>query len=361
MDKVNKEFPVLRRAIYVNTPVYGAISDRLLEWRQEHDLDFLLRGSEMRQQSLAVISDARTAVGDFFGCTRNNVALVTNFSSGLNMFLAGLDKNLKVLLLDNDYPSLAWPFESWGFEIVRTEINENLEATIKEVVAKEKIAILALSVVQWQSGIMIDLNFLKRLKQAHPNLIIIGDGTQFLGTTNFNFQDSAFDVLGASGYKWLLAGYGNGFMLFKDKVADFCDIRTIGFNAASTNFENKNTIPFARRFEPGHLACLNFGSLKFSLEFLTKIGKDKIEKQNKNLSEKAKLAFEELGLLSEAVVRRKMHSTIFNIKGDERLFNHLIENNVVCAQRGDGIRMGFHFYNTQNELDTIIEIIKRAP
>ena len=79
------------------------------------------------------------------------------------------------------------------------------------------------------------------------------------------FEDSGLDVLGASSYKWLLAGYGNGFMLFKDRVKEFSKVETIGFNAANTNPELKNSIRFAKHFEPGHLDTLNFGTLKHSL------------------------------------------------------------------------------------------------
>jgi len=360
MEKIRKEFPVLKRSIYVNTPVFGPLYDSLLQWRQEHDLDFLLRASEMRTKSLALISDTRTTVGQYFGCKRENVALLNNFSSGLNMLLEGLDKSQKVLLLENDYPSVDWPFQTRGFQISHVKIDENLESTILEAIQKENISILALSLVQWQNGIKIDLDFLKNLKRDFPQVMIIADGTQFLGTTNFDFENSAIDVLGASAYKWLLSGYGNGFMLFKDTVKDTCELRTIGFNAANAVPDKKDQIRFARRFEPGHLSCLNFGSLKFSLKFLEQIGKEKIEAQNQKLSQIAKEEFAKLGLLENMVTRRKEHSTIFNIKGDDTLFNHLTAEGVVCAQRGDGIRLGFHFYNTENELKEVITILKKS-
>jgi len=360
MEKIRKQFPILRQYIYANTPVFGPLYDDLLEWRQERDLDFLLKGSGMRNETLKTLSDTRTTIGRYFDCKRENVALINNFSSALNMLLEGLDKSEKVLLLENDYPSVDWPFESRAFPISYTKIDEDLEANIRAAVDREDITILALSVVQWQNGIKIDLQFLKDLKRENPNLLIIADGTQFLGTTNFSFEDSAIDVIGASAYKWLLAGYGSGFMLFKDAVQERCALKTIGFNAANANSEKRDTIRFARRFEPGHLACLNFGSLNFSLYFLEDIGKDKIEAQNQKLSTKAKRELTELGLLQEAVVARKDHSTIFNIKGDDALFQHLTENDVVCAQRGDGIRLGFHFYNTEKDLDAIVGILKAA-
>ncbi len=359
MNNIAAHFPVLENQIYVNTPVFGSIPEGLYKWRQEHDHDFLLHASGMRTRTLETISNTRTAVSHYFGCKRDNVALVPNFSTALNILLEGMDNKQKVLLLENDYPSVDWPFMKRGFPISYVKIDAVLEANILNAVKNEKISILVLSVVQWQNGIKIDLGFLKQLKIDYPDLIIIGDGTQFLGTTNFNFESSAFDVIGASAYKWLLAGYGCGFMLFKDTVQQQCELKTIGFNAANAIHDKRDVIRFARRFEPGHLACTTFGSLGYSLSYLAGIGKDKIEAQNQKLSEKFKIEFSELGLLQDAVVARKNHSTIFNIKGDTTLFNHLIKNNVVCAQRGDGIRMGFHFYNTEAEIDAIVAILKK--
>jgi len=135
-------------------------------------------------------------------------------------------------------------------------------------------------------------------------------------------------------------------------------LNTTGFNAANGDLQKKDSIRFAKQFEPGHLSCLNFGSLKFSLDFLTRVGLDDITKHNKMLSQKAKQAFEDLGLLNKDMAVRFEHSTIFNIKGDEAVFNRLIQNNVLCAQRGKGIRLSFHFYNTQNEIDEIVSILK---
>lgn len=360
MEKARKEFPVLRNQVYLNTPVYGPLYDSLLEWRQEHDLDFLLKASDMRQKSLRILSETRTSVGEYFGCKRENVALINNFSTGLNMLLEGLEPTQKVMLLENDYPSVDWPFASRGFPTTYVAMDAHLEERIWEAFKEEPVSILALSLVQWQNGLKIDLDFLQQLKKEYPELLIIADGTQFLGTTNFNFETSAIDVLGASTYKWLLAGYGSGFMLFKDRVGVRCTIKTIGFNAANAQPELQNKARFARRFEPGHLSCLNFGSLKFSLDFLSRLGKDAIANHNKSLADRAKQEFVELGLLSPLIVDRKEHSTIFNIKGDDSLFEHLMARDVVCAQRGNGIRVGFHFYNTEADIDVLVRILKTA-
>ncbi|MGB5459181.1 MAG: aminotransferase class V-fold PLP-dependent enzyme, partial [Eudoraea sp.] len=113
-------------------------------------------------------------------------------------------------------------------------------------------------------------------------------------------------------------------------------------------------------FEPGHLDSLNFGSLKCALGILNDIGMKEITAHNENLSKKASKGFSELGLLNKDIIHRNQHSTIFNIKGNNTLFNHLREENIVCSRRGEGIRLSFHHYNTVEEIDSILEIIRKV-
>lgn len=358
MQKIIKQFPVLSQYTYVDTATSGLLYDGLLDWRQEHDLDFLIGGSKMKMKGHVLISETRNTIGKFFGCKADNVALVPNFSIGLNLLLEGMEARRNVLLLEGDYPSVNWPLESRGHTIYYLKVTDSLEENIYDRIKKDNINVLALSLVQWLNGIKIDLEFLRNLKKDFPDLLIIADGTQFLGTEIFNFEDSGIDVLGASSYKWLLGGYGNGFMLFADGTHAKFKCKSTGFNAADGNMEAKEKVSFAKQFEPGHLDTFNFGSLNYSLGFLSDIGMDTISDQIKKLSLKAKGALENLGLLEESVIKRKDHSSIFNIRGDKDLYAKFMDHDVVCAQRGNGIRLSFHFYNTENEIDKIIGILK---
>ncbi|MEZ4971400.1 MAG: aminotransferase class V-fold PLP-dependent enzyme [Flavobacteriaceae bacterium] len=360
MQKIIKQFPILSQYTYVDTASSGLLYDSLLDWRQEHDLDFLIGGSKMKMKSLQLFSETKNTIGNFFGCKMDNVALVPNFSIGLNLLLEGMGGKRNVLLLEGDFPSVNWPFESRGHATHYLEVTESLEENIYDRIKLDNINVLALSLVQWLNGIKVDLEFLVNLKKDFPDLLIIADGTQFLGTEIFNFEGSGIDVLGASSYKWLLGGYGNGFMLFEDNAPAKFMCRSTGFNAADGDMEAREKVSFAKQFEPGHLDTFNFGSLNFSLGFLSDIGMDNITEQIKKLSLKAKGELEDLGLLEASVVKRKGHSSIFNIPGDKDMYAKLRDLDVVCAQRGNGIRLSFHFYNTENEIDKIVGILKRG-
>ena len=357
MEDLIKHFPALETCTYLNTASNGVIPKPVIEWRRQHDLDLMNHASVFRDKHKLHIEQIRRTVAGFFDVSANETALVPNFSFGINTVLEGLPKKHKILLLKNDYPSVNWPVETRDFNVCYAEIDENLEKNIEEAVEKHKPDVFMFSIVQWLNGIKIDFEFLKQLKSYHPNLLLIADGTQYLGAEDFSFADNAIDVVGASAYKWLTAGYGNGFIMVKESAVEHIFPRTIGFNSAE-RFESLPTeTAFMKHFEPGHQDTLNYGSLEQAMLFQEKLGKEKLYQSIDSLSAKTKERFAELGLLKNDTLLREKHSSIFNLKGDMILFQKLRENNIICSPRGGGIRVSFHYYNTEAELDKLTEVI----
>lgn len=294
----------------------------------------------------------------FFGGKTENTFLVPNCSFGLNTFLDGLSGTHKFLLFEGDYPSVNYPVESRGFECDYVKIDEHAEAQISAKIKTFNPTVLAISLVQYTNGIKISLEFIKELKLANPDLLILVDGTQFCGTARFNFESSGIDVLITSGYKWMLAGYGNGFVLLKDDVATHLyQDRTTRPMPVEVFLKGRSMLSLC--FEPGHLDTLNFGTLNESVLFMEKLGIDYIEDKINTLAQKAKLAFTELGLLSASVADRKQHSSIFNLDLSDEVIASLAAANIISLSRGKGLRVGFHFYNTEADLDHLLQVIKR--
>lgn len=359
MKNFRKQFPLLEQYTYLNTAASGLLSEDLLEFRQDHDLDLLVSASIMREQQDKILSKVRESIGGFFNCAPNRVALTPNFSYGFNTLMEGVPTPKKVLLLENDYPSINWAVESRGFETCTARIDEYLESNISKAVLEHKPDILAFSLVQYINGIKIDLDFLSRLKLDYPDMLIFADGTQYCGTEHFDFEASGIDVLGASGYKWMNAGYGNAFFLFKESVAGKVAPKSLGFNSLQGKYKPQEG-NFIGRFEPGHQDTFNFGSLGAAIQLIKKIGMDTIEAQVKSLAREAKLAFEKEDLLEQSVVQRALHSSIFNIRGNEALFQQLNQNNIICSRRGEGLRISFHYFNTLNDLDKLMEVLRKS-
>ena len=351
-------FPVLRNNTYLNTAGTGLLSEDLLEWRQEHDLDFLIGGSQAKANAHILLKETRETIAKFFNFSSDNVALIPSFSQGLNLLLEGLGSNEKVLLLQDDYPSLNWPFEGRDFKIDHLIIGPDLEQRIYEEIKSNHHTVFACSTVQWLNGLKIDFEFIKRLKHDFPEIIIIIDGTQYCGTEYFDFGGSGVDIMGASGYKWLLSGYGNAFLMVKPEVQHRFNLRSSGFGSGRNAKYQKDGRTFCKRLEPGHLDSLCFGSLQFSMKFLMRLGLETIGKHNEGLRNLFRTTAMEYQILEPYLAERKHHGTIFNIPGDEKLFQKLAARSIVCAQRGGGVRVSFHFYNTISNVNDVLTVVK---
>lgn len=350
------QFPVLGKCTYLNTANSGLLSTPIASWRTKHDKEFMDLGSEFRAAPALFFQKVRENLARLFMAKAENTYLVPNFSFGLNTYLDGLESNHTFLLLSGDYPSVNYPITSRGFKHDFVEIGENLEERILDKIRSVKPTIFAFSLVQYVSGIKLSEAFLKTLKLEFPHLFLIADGTQFCGTAPFSFENAALDVLISSGYKWMLGGYGNGFVFMKNEAKNLIyKKRKINSLPTEPFLQGKDHLLMC--FEPGHLDTLSFGSLNQSITNLNSLGLEKIEYDTQTLTQKAKKAFGERGLLTGAVLEREEHSTILSLTLTPQMLEKIQNANIICSARGAGTRFSFHYYNTENELDKLLEAL----
>lgn len=359
MKDLQDFFPALAETVYLNSAASGLLPRPVFEWRRDHDRKLLTEPGGSRNRTIRLLHEVKTTIGEYLGSSPKEIALIPNFSIGINMVLEGLVPGQKIMVLENEYPSVDWPVMTRDFEIIRVAADENLENNIQQAVEHYRPDIFLFSIVQWISGIKIDLEYLKVLKSYNPGLLLIADGTQYIGTEKFDFSKSPLDVLAASSYKWLHAGFGNGFLLIKPEIRSRILPKTIGFHSAEDFDSAIEDTEYMKHFEPGHLDTLNFGSLQQAVEFVKMLGAEKCFQQIAGLSASAKSMFAELNLLENHTLLRENHSSIFNIKGDELLFEKLKKNKIRASFRGKGIRVSFHYYNSMEDLEYLLEVIQK--
>ena len=355
MENFEKLFPALQRCTYLNTAASGLLSSPVQEFRRNHDQDFYNSGGIVKEHQEEELRAVREVVGRFFSCAAQRLALVPNFSSGFETLITQMNPKQKVLLLRGDYPSVNQAVERRGFRICYVELGKDLEERILDAIESEAPDIFAFSLVQYISGIRLDPQFLKHVKGNHPDLLLFADGTQFCGVESFSFDDSGIDVLGASAYKWLNAGYGNGFLLFSSSM-DTVIPGTTGFQPLRGKHKPHQG-DLIGRFEPGHRDTLSFGSLKTALELMEKIGMARIEELVRRNASHARAALEDRNLLDDVIVKRECHAPIYNISGDDTLFQKLRNRNIHCSRRGNGIRLSFHYFNTDQDIERLLQVL----
>mgnify|MGYP001200175140 CR=1 FL=1 len=339
----SENFPLLTKGVYLNTAYVGLMSKPMADFRNKYENKFLYQGGNYKSDAYSSLEMTHHSLARFFGLTPDHIFVVPNFSFGIRQAIDLLPKKLNVLLIEDDYPSLISAFHEREFKIHKIPMQAELEKGIEKRLAKNDIDVLALSIVQYSTGLLIDIDYLKNLKKQHPNLILIGDGTQFLGAHAFHFNTSPFDVLAASGYKWLLAGFGNGVLMISEFYLDRIQKQVTTLNERIFN---------------GHFNILATASLHFAIKFFEKQDFDSLIKQKGVLTEKVKNSLTENGYINPWVSKRKQHSSIFILEGDKTLYRTLVQNKIQCVLRGKGVRISFHYYNKEEDLNRLIEVLK---
>lgn len=349
-------FPILNHYTYLNTANSGILSVELAQWRTKHDQEFIAGGSIFKMNQAYIYDELRGNIGKLVKAKKENVFLTQNFSVGFNNVINGLNKNHRFLILNEDYPSVLFPITSAGFECIQVDINAATEENIIAAIEKHKPTVFAFSVVQYISGYRLNPDFIIKLKAAYPDLLLIGDGTQFCGTTDFDFQSSGLDALITSGYKWLLAGYGNGFTVFSDQLKEqLFEDRKKAIIPAIPFLHGRDYLSLT--FEPGHLDSLNFGSLNESIKMLLNLGLDNIEKHNQKLCDKARYELHNRGLIPDFLALQQYPSNIMSLPLAQTTVKKFEEAKIVCSPRGAGTRISFHVYNTDRDLNKLLEVI----
>lgn len=353
-----EHFNTAEEIIYLNTPGNGLIPKETLLWRENWDKQFFAIQSDKRDQQSQFLAGVKQTVADFFNAELTSTFLTPNFSFAYASLIDLLPKHYSYLVIEDEYPSLAYPIISRRLKKFTIRANENLEEQITESVDEHNPDVLVISVVQYISGLKIDLEFIKKLKKANPGLLIIADGTQFLGTEKFSFKDSGFDAIATSGYKWLLSGFGNGFLLINDQFKKRLEnlIHELP-QPKELMWEGRSIL--STFFEPGHQDNLSHGTLQQSLLLLQKLGMENIQNHSQQTCNQAYELFEERGLLLPLIKARKTRSRVINLQIDPALYPLLLKNGVKCFPRGTGIRIGIHLYNDIQDIQSLLNIIEK--
>lgn len=309
-----------------------------------------------RETQLPVV---RGNIAKLTGGHSSNIALLPNFSWGMNGIVHTLKGDEKVLLYKQDYPSLTEPFKINGFDIAWIDDTDGFTisiAALKETLLTEKIDVLAISHVQWMSGYKLNLQEVGAFCKAN-NILFIVDATQSLGAIPTDVAGCHIDVYIASTYKWLNAGFGTAVMHLSDKFLNTYTPKVGGNNSYTMQDGKPVYIPGINSFEPGHPNMYGLAVLNSAITNRLAQGVATVQEHNMRLTQ---LLLDELQQLDVKLIGE--HSTenrasIVFIEDAPGLWDKLKEHHIVVSLRGN-IRISMHHYNTEADIQKLVAVLK---
>ncbi len=353
--KVRKEFKALKKSTYLNTAATGLIPYSLIDNVHQLYQEHAEEGAKAAERWAIEMENIRKNVADFIGASPEEIAIVPNMSIAVN-WLALMLKPLKNIgFVENDFPSLKSPFDIHGFETKEIKLSKKGKLNIKAI-EKINTHIFAMSHVQWQTGFKIDINTISKICKEKKQLFIL-DATQSLGTCNIDVKKNNVDILLASGYKWMMSGFGICIMYVKKEIlekypSEYC----WQYRAA---FEGLNAFKNAKRFEIGHERHESFFRLNTSVNFIRKIGIKNIEKRVIKLKNYLYQKLKENNIAIVSNYASIHQSQIVIIEGGNKEQKKLEQQNIFVSNRGTGLRIAVHFYNNKKDIDRLIQGLKK--
>jgi selenocysteine lyase/cysteine desulfurase len=203
--------------------------------------------------------------------------------------------------------------------------------------------------VQSADGRVADLEAIRAAASANGVLTLV-DATQAAGW--FPIDATEFDFLVAGAYKWLLSPRGTAFMTVRPELIERILPLYAGWYAGDSPWESiygppLRLAPDARRFDlsPGWLAWV--GTVP-ALRLLVEVGVDAIHDHNVGL---ANSFLRQLG-------REPTDSAIVSLDlGPD--FDRSRLDGLMVAYRAGRLRVGFHLYNTSDDVSRLVAVIRR--
>jgi len=359
--KIQQYYPNQHNRVYLDTPSLGLISSTGVDLMNEFTRSLYLDGSIRSEAFLQVdLPRIRKKIGSFLEAELDEIALIPNFSFGLNALIPALKKYRNVLLLEGDYPSLTQPFVLNDFEIAWVHAQEGFYFDlnrIQETIEKKKIKVVAVSEVQYLTGYCMDIEALGNICKNNGTLLIV-DGTQSLGAIPYSFRHSSADIYITSNYKWMNAGLGTGIMLLKSDFLASHEPMIGGFGSFIQKDGEWKYAPSIASYEPGHMNMGGYLILEDAMDIKMKLGIKNIHRHNKELLDLLLNGLEHLKVEIIGPYDNKYRSSIVCLKDEVSISSALKKHNIISKTRNDAIRLGLHFYNTEADIQKIIEALE---
>jgi selenocysteine lyase/cysteine desulfurase len=375
MIDLAEQFPQEPGLSYLNHAAVAPWPRRAAEAVERFARENVERGAEHYPDWLRIESQLREQLRQLINAPSvEDIALVKNTSEGLSMVAYGLSwkPGDRVVISDQEFPSNRIVWESLadqGVEVDAVDLSagETPEEALLEALG-DHTRLLAISAVQYASGLRLDLQALGEACREHGVLFCV-DAIQAIGATVFDTRQMQADFVVADGHKWMLGPEGLGLFYSRAPLRERLRLYEYGWHMVRQpgDYDRKDweVSRSARRFECGSPNLLGAAALHASTGLLLEYGMGDVEIDVlKNVSYLIESLDDIKGVrvLSDTQPGRYAGIVTFaheGIKAPE-LYERLRAARVVCAQRGGGIRLSPHFYTPREQLDRALDVIETA-
>ncbi|MGO4441990.1 aminotransferase class V-fold PLP-dependent enzyme [Mycobacterium sp. 2YAF39] len=290
------------------------------------------------------VNAGRAGYAALTGRAVDSVVMAGTVSSALALVAAAVADGARVVTLPGEFTSTTFPFAAQAHRGV----------TVTELPADELVTaagdfdVIAVSLVQSASGAVLDIDTLRRHVEGTETLTVI-DVTQALGWKRVELD--WVDVTVSAVYKWLLSPRGTAWMSLSDRLSGAMTPHAANWYAGESPWETIYGLPLrladsARRFDvsPTWFSALGAG---LALPWLASLDGGAVQAHCLGLANRLRAELD-LPQQDSAIVSLPIEGA-----GEK-----LQRAGIRASVRAGAIRVGFHLYNNENDLDRLLDALR---
>lgn len=359
-DDIRKQFPVTESSTYLNAAAAGPLSRLTSQAASEYYRQMMDDGDTHWDEWLEKREEVRRKVAAFINAEPDEVALTTNTSSGMNVIVDALETRGEVISCDLEFPvsTLPWIHRGIPVQLVNAIEGEVRSEDIRGAM-NDRSGVICLSHVQFSNGFRSDL---EELGNAKGNHALVVNAAQSAGAFEIDVKRMKIDALSSTGHKWMLAGYGSGFVYLGRELLEQSRPRAIGWLSVKDPYALQNRKADLRNDAAARaeLGCPHFAgmfALGASVEIMNSIGIVNIEKRvlslNRYLTDR--LTASGWKVMSPVLEERtRSAETLVAVDEPARIVARLAAQNVIVTEKPQGIRVATHFFNNEDDIERLI-------
>ncbi len=333
--------------------------------------------------------EAREKVRDFINAREAcQIIFSKNATESLNLVaysyaLDNLKKGDEIVISIMEHHSNLVPWQKVAklkeCELKYMYIDDNYELTDEEIESKitNKTKIVAITHVSNVLGTVNDVE--KIISYAHKKgAIVVVDASQSIPHMKIDVEKMDCDFLAFSGHK-MMAPLGIGVLYGKKELLNKMSPFLMGGDMIEYVYEQDTTFaPLPNKFEAGTQNVEGVVGLSAAIDYIESIGYENIEKIENELIVYAREELKKLDFLTLYMTNNEKHHSgviSFNINGvHPHDVASILDNYGVCVRSGNhcaqpllryiGLdstcRASFYIYNTKEEVDRLVEALKKA-
>jgi kynureninase len=357
-----ERFPILAETTYLINHSLGAMpaaaEERVLRYAHDWKTRGIRAWSEGWWDLPLTVGDQ---IGRLIGAPRGSVSMHQNVTIAEAVVLSCFDvqgPRRRIVYEEGNFPSVRYLYQAQrGLDVVVAADDDGVVEAIDD-----RTLLVPVTHVLYKTGEIQDVEAIVERAHEHGALVVL-DAYQSVGTVSLDVTALGVDFAVGGSVKWLCGGPGAGWLYVRPDLAPTLEPALTGWQAHKRPFDfepEQDYADGAARFLTGTPNVPALYAATAGYDVIEEIGVARIRERSVEQTSLLDELLNEAGFLvgSPRDPTRRGGTVVVRTPNFERVDEELAARGILCDYRPDvGLRLGPHFFNTDDELRYAVEQI----